>query len=358
MGVPMEETFDQDLVDDKIRQLAGQQFFVDVFPFQPHPVRQGDALHKLHGHDPPCGVVPEHIGNQHILKLPALKLEFLRLPRFRGIIQLRPDGLGNLLHHITDTVVPRPLQPALRHPGEFRQNIQIGIHDALDIGPLHLHRRGCAVLQHRMIHLADGGGGNGGLREGDEQVAKTGPQLLLHNLYGIGVRKGRHLILELHQLRDDAGRNQIGPCAGNLPQLDKGRAQILQHQPDPLTDGFLVNIPALVVAQEWNGLWKAQLAHHIAEAVAGQGYCNFPVPVQVTEALADIHEGPASYVNVDVSRRLETVTAPYSACSPSFFSNLAIASSSTAILRSSAFTSSWDAMPLSFNMLCTLSLMV
>ena len=48
---------------------------------------------------------------------------------------------------------------------------------------------------------------------------------------------GGHVVLQPLQLDDELRRQNVGPCARDLPQLDEARAEVLQHQAGALVDG-------------------------------------------------------------------------------------------------------------------------
>src|SRR5439155_14880610 len=47
-------------------------------------------------------------------------------------------------------------------------------------------------------------------------------------------RERRDVVLELAQLEDDVGRNDVGAGREQLPELDEGRAELVEHLPQVL----------------------------------------------------------------------------------------------------------------------------
>jgi hypothetical protein len=62
-------------------------------------------------------------------------------------------------------------------------------------------------------------------------------QLLLHDGRHLFVTKGGHLILQLGQLLDVLGGEEIGAGGEKLPHLNKGRAEVEQRLADPNGSG-------------------------------------------------------------------------------------------------------------------------
>jgi hypothetical protein len=60
---------------------------------------------------------------------------------------------------------------------------------------------------------------------------------VIDDLLDLVERDGRHVVLELLQLEDDVGREDVGARRRDLPELDETRAEVLQHESQALGRG-------------------------------------------------------------------------------------------------------------------------
>ena len=119
------------------------------------------------------------------------------------------------------------------------------------------------------------------------KLAKTclgsGAELLLDQ--GADGRGGdrRGGVLQLGQLAQVVGRHDVGPGREQLAQLDEGRAQLLERQPQVLGGGVRLRAPLVPedAAVERNP--AAQTGHPDDEpqSVPGENLADLPVPLKL-----------------------------------------------------------------------------
>jgi hypothetical protein len=80
------------------------------------------------------------------------------------------------------------------------------------------------------VDLADGGGGERLLVEADEDVGERGTEALLDDDLDLLEADGRDLVLELLQLGDEIGRQNVAAGRDDLPELDERRTEILKNE--------------------------------------------------------------------------------------------------------------------------------
>ena len=111
-----------------------------------------DALEQFHREHAPRGELAIDLGNDH----GGIRSEVAA--HRRGVVglvnevELHRNVLERLAHQ--DAIVEIALE--LRQPIEHRRHVaEIGAHDAVDSGILHLHRASTAVMQARAMHLRE-----------------------------------------------------------------------------------------------------------------------------------------------------------------------------------------------------------
>ena len=96
-------------------------------------------------------------------------------------------------------------------------------------GALHLHGDLLPVRKRRAVHLADRGRGDRGRIEVQEEPLERVAQIVLDHPLGLLERERAHVVLERSQLDDDVRRDDVGPRREQLPELDEGRAELVEQ---------------------------------------------------------------------------------------------------------------------------------
>ena len=105
--------------------------------------------------------------------------------------------------------------------------VEIVLELLLDAGPQHLdgHVAAHAVVDHhRLVHLGDGGRGNGRAELG-EMILQLAAELLLDGLAGLGHGEGRQPVLQVPQIAGELRPDQIGTGGEELAELDVAGAE-------------------------------------------------------------------------------------------------------------------------------------
>jgi len=91
-------------------------------------------------------------------------------------------------------------------------------------GALHLDGDLLAVRQRRAVHLSDRRRGDRRVVELREELGNRKAEILLDHLLDVLDRKRANVVLQAPQLRDDVGREHVGPRREQLAELDERRA--------------------------------------------------------------------------------------------------------------------------------------
>jgi len=118
------------------------------------------------------------------------------------------------------------------------------------------------------VNLSDRRGGDGTLLEVREQLSDREAEILLDDLLDVGEGERADIVLKAAELGDDVGREHVGPCRQQLPELDEGRPELVEHlaQVLPALRGLPVQLEPRAAAREEVG--QAVRVEPVAEAVA------------------------------------------------------------------------------------------
>jgi len=186
-----------------------------------------------------------------------------------------------------------------------RQQIQIAGHGLGDARPLDLDHDLLLGLhpvagdtERRAVHLGDRRGGQRFGVETREYHARVGSQVLDQLRQQVGQRHGRHGAVQLAELGNPLGPQQVGAAGQDLPQLDERGAQFLQgharlHR--RWQAGQRIGVLDMErVAGPGQRIGQAQPAHRIAQPVPHQHGGDLLHPVQVARGAQGLHPHAAS----------------------------------------------------------------
>ena len=117
----------------------------------------------------------------------------------------------------------------LEQAREIEEDIQIAADLLLDIRALYLDDHLDAVVGARSMGLSDTGCGERFLLEGRVGLVECAAQFVFDLLFDLVEAKGRHLVLEVLELLDELRRHDVRACREDLPELDEGRTEVLEH---------------------------------------------------------------------------------------------------------------------------------
>ena len=176
--------------------------------------------------------------------------EAARVVGFEREVHLGGDRVVELIDERGRLVDVRLDDGALHEACQRVQDLHVPRHGAGDLGTLHLdHDLFGAVgrLQHRAMHLGDGRRRQRLLLEALVDVLERRAERALHRLANFLEGQRIDLVLQLLQLDDPLGRQQVRPGRGDLAQLHERRTEVHGHQSNPLRggDAALLVLPSL-----------------------------------------------------------------------------------------------------------------
>lgn len=188
------------------------------------------------------------------------------------VIQLRAQGLGELLGEPDEVVAVRNLPAASRRGGHVSENFQVLLDLFNDTGPAHLNDNFSAVRHGGPVSLADRRRRERRPVEGGEQSRQWLPELRRnHRLDLVGGHRWG-LVLQLRQLRLVVRGEEIGPCRDDLPELDEGRAQLREGHANVFGLGVRPGAARMAEDSAMEGHEALQAEHpdEVAQSVARQ----------------------------------------------------------------------------------------
>jgi hypothetical protein len=184
-----------------------------------------DALLDHHG----LGAeLRDHVGDEH--RGPAVegRGETVRVARLLAQVELAAQVGPHLAHHGLGAIAREHRGEVRQEPHDEDQDAHVAVDLQLHARAQHLHDDLASVEGARRMHLRHGRGGEGLRVEADEEELRRLAERFLDRGDRLLDREGLHVVLQLLQLGEVFGREEIGAQAQGLAQLHEGRAQILQ----------------------------------------------------------------------------------------------------------------------------------
>jgi hypothetical protein len=149
---------------------------------------------------------------------------------FKPVIEFTAYGPGKLLHHLSGRKpkVDAPFQ----NLSELDEEVDVPTYQPGGFRPLDLDHHSFAARQHSPVDLADGSGRQRFCLETLKGLLDADPKFLSYDLLNSGEWNGRDLVLEFDQFAHNVRWHYVRPGAEKLAELDKGRAELIQHLPD------------------------------------------------------------------------------------------------------------------------------
>jgi hypothetical protein len=140
------------------------------------------------------------------------------------------------------------------------------------------------------VHLSDRRRRDRLLAELEEQLLDRQAELLGDDSLDVRERERPDIVLELAELGDDVGRDDVRARRQQLPELDEGRAELVEHLPQVLTalrDGAVLRDEHLLTQRQQVG--QAVGLEEVAEAVANRDLRDLRDPADVATLRAGGH---------------------------------------------------------------------
>src|SRR5215208_53169 len=151
------------------------------------------------------------------------------------VIQLAPYDDLELGHKAAQVYKEPAPEPPVEQGGEVTHELEVALHPARRLGPLHLDGHTLPATQHGPVDLPDARRTERHRVERGEQIIDGSLELTLDYLLGHPCRHGRSGVLELLELGEYSLREYVRACGENLPELDEGRSQVVEGAPQPDT---------------------------------------------------------------------------------------------------------------------------
>ncbi len=236
MWIGVKDTVNEHLVQVGPRQRRRHAAQVVPLRGQTRGFRELGPLDLGEGDDAPGAVLPVDRGDAHLVLAEPLAQPVGVAP-LDGIVQLVAQRVGELPDNVHELVVAQRLGAPLEEPRLRHEQLQVRLDGALHVGPPHLDDHLGAVMECGAVYLPDGRRGDGLLVKGGERRAQGPMQFVLDGGDDLVHRHGRRGIEQLAQLDDVRRGENVGTRAEDLPQLDVGRAEVLERPAHPLGNG-------------------------------------------------------------------------------------------------------------------------
>ena len=151
--------------------------------------------------------------------------------RLDPVVELAADRAGELVDHRDGVDEVEPVDTALDEAGDLVEQRQVALDLASRARALHLDGDEAAAGELGEVHLADRRRRDRHRVERREELVDRRPQVLLDHPFDVGVRERPHVVLELAQLRDDLGRDDVGPRREELAELHERRPELVERLP-------------------------------------------------------------------------------------------------------------------------------
>ena len=237
MRVAVEEAVDEDLLDDRPDEGAAELLRVEPGIAQLVGLRDLDALHELHRHDPDARQVVVDDGDMDGRELRHAIRQATRLVCLVPVVELLEDARCEFGDHRARADLSGHVQTAF---GDFRQlldhpEIRLGLGE--DPRTLDLHGHDRSIVESRSVDLGGRCGGERLVFERRIQLLDRPSELGLDHPPGVVPAERSGIVLELRELADPLLGQEIGSAGRHLPDLHVRRAELLEQKPDALGAG-------------------------------------------------------------------------------------------------------------------------
>jgi|GEM_PF-6060419 len=232
VGIGVEEPVLEDLLQVGLERELGEVPGKDAERPDAFQVVDAHPVHELHGEQAAPRIAPVDPRDDDIGKCRHVPGKLFGVLPLLDEIELPADLRGEFLHQAGGVVDRKFRVTALDPPGERLHDGDIVLDRRPDARPLYLHRHFGPVLQHRPVHLGEGGGREGLLLERGEHL-RDGAAVLLDDRPHRGKGQRGHAVGQCRELGDQLGREEIAAQAHELPELDEGGPELLEGEAHP-----------------------------------------------------------------------------------------------------------------------------
>ena len=232
--VAVEEAVDQDLLDDRPDEHGAELGGVEAGGAELVGLRDLDAVDELHGDDALAGqLVPDERDVDLGEALHPVG-EAPGVVRLVAVVELLEDALGELGDDRAQAHLARDREPLLGDAGHLLHDPEVGLRLGQDPRSLDLDGD-----ERPVVEPAPGGPApsmrprRAPGRRSAYRASGGEPELLGDDRDHVLVAERRGLALELGQLGDPLGRQDVAPAGHHLADLHVGRPELLEHRPDP-----------------------------------------------------------------------------------------------------------------------------
>ena len=240
-----------------------------------------DPLEPLERQHSAARVRAVHLGDEHSRVRREVLAEDPGGAGLDPVVELAPDRPRELVDDRDRVDEVQLVDAALHDARNLIEQRKVALDLPGRARALHLDGDLAAAGQLGEVYLADRRRCHRYRVERREQLLDRGPQVLLDHALDVGVRERPNGILELAQLRDDLGRDDVGPGREELAELDEGGAELVEH---------LAQVPAerrqVLVVDHGRAAKRAPLEHE-PEAVPR---CHLRDLAQPSDGLAPLRE--------------------------------------------------------------------
>ena len=188
-----------------------------------------DPLQPLEREHPAAGVGAVDLRDEDAGVGREVLAEDLGRARLDPVVELAPDRAGELVDDGDGVDEVEPVDAPLHDAGDLVEQGQV----ALDLAPrawaLYLHRDQPPAWELREVHLPDRGRRHRHRVEGRVELLDRGVEVLLDHPLHVGIGERAHVVLELAQLGDDLGRDDVGARREQLAELHERRPELVER---------------------------------------------------------------------------------------------------------------------------------
>ncbi len=229
MRIAVEEAVPEDhrqpRLGDDVREIAA---LVDR-PVVGLEICELDALEVLEGENALTRVTPVEPRDDDIRVPGEVAVEDLGVAGLLPIVELLTERACELVDDLATVDEVERMDPLLDESRGLLEQLDVALDLARSVRPLNLDRDLLPVRKHRAVHLSDRRSRHRHLVELEKQATDRLLQILGDHPLDIGERERRHVVLEATELDDDVLGDDVGSRGEQLPELDEGRPELVEH---------------------------------------------------------------------------------------------------------------------------------
>jgi hypothetical protein len=188
-------------------------------------IRQRRAIDPFEREHVLAGQVPIHDRHAEVGIILGVVCHLGHGGGFQPQVHLDGDGPGERVDHFGEPQPARLGGEFLSQPRRKEERVEIDLETPFDPRAQHLDGDGLAAVGHdRAMHLRDRRRGNR-RSERREQLADRLADVAFDHAFRLGLRKWRHLVLQVLKIECQCGADHVGPCRQKLSELHIARAE-------------------------------------------------------------------------------------------------------------------------------------